>query len=97
MRRVNVRERFDRLIAENRMPVGILVSLVDPAITATVSTAGVNIVIIDRKHAPNATNTTANRGRAAETSGQEGAALFDSMIYWSQVRAKQVANLVVAK
>lgn len=69
MRRVNARERFDGMIAENRMPVGIFVSSIDPGITAAASTTDLNFVIIDREHGPNDTITTANHVRAAEANG----------------------------
>lgn len=69
MRRVNARERLDGMVAENRMPAGIFVASIDPAITAATCTTGLDFVIIDREHAPNDTISTANHVRAAEANG----------------------------
>lgn len=69
MKRVNARERFDSIIADNRMPVGTFVMSTDPAVTAAIASAGPDFVVIDREHGPNDTITTANHVRAAEANG----------------------------
>lgn len=69
MARINALEKFDSLVEQGRVITGTFVMSTDPAVTAAVSSVGIDFVVIDREHGPNDIISSANHVRAAEANG----------------------------